>query len=196
MLSDPLRVKGILPGGRDNMDQRAIVDIPEPVADRRWHRALMFGVRLRAWAFGGVFTAGSACLVFSGSGELLLVKQRYRQGWGLPGGFMRSNEQPGDTVLRELAEEVGIIQVDPTFVAAYRAPRRLHLEYLYWTEVADHELPSDSSWEIVKADWFRLGALPPVQREVTEALRRWIATPNGRNRFHNGGNLGRVSEDR
>src|SRR4051812_38437645 len=86
---------------------RAAVNLPVPVRDRYWHRALMTAVRFRAWLLGSVYTSGSLAVVLRDDGRLLLVKPRYRRGWGLVGGYMRRREQSIDAMRREMHEEVG-----------------------------------------------------------------------------------------
>lgn len=41
-------------------------------------------------------------------GEVLLVRASYRKAWTLPGGGVRTGEEPADAAVRELEEELGI----------------------------------------------------------------------------------------
>jgi ADP-ribose pyrophosphatase YjhB (NUDIX family) len=134
----------------------------------------MFAVRFRAWLLGGVFTAGAMCIVVRDGGELLLVRPRYRRGWGLPGGFMRGREQPDAAMRRELAEEVGIVEVDVDVVGTYVAHGRRHIEHLYETRVRDHELSKRYAFlEIAEARWWDPSELPELQPEAHAALELW-----------------------
>ncbi len=50
----------------------------------------------------------AACLVFNGSGNLLLVKPSYIEEWHLPGGVIEAMESPRIAADRELEEETGL----------------------------------------------------------------------------------------
>jgi 8-oxo-dGTP pyrophosphatase MutT (NUDIX family) len=50
----------------------------------------------------------AACLVFNGSGSLLLVKPSYIKEWHLPGGVIEAMESPRIAADRELKEETGL----------------------------------------------------------------------------------------
>lgn len=146
----------------------------EAVGDKRRHRALMFAVRFRAWLFGRVFTAGALCLVFRDNRDLLLVRPRYRPGWGLPGGFMRTREQPEAAVLRELVEEVGIVGAAVSPIASYVQEGRRHIDHLFVARVRDHEIRRPRvAIEIAEVRWYALDSLPPLQPEAEAALAVW-----------------------
>jgi|GEM_PF-225744 len=51
----------------------------------------------------------SHALAVTPRGRIVLVKLRYAKGWRLPGGGRKAGEQPRDTVLRELREEIGMV---------------------------------------------------------------------------------------
>lgn len=133
----------------------------------------MILVRFRAWLMGSVYTAGAIAAVFRNGDEVLLVKPRYRRGWGLPGGFLKHGEQASDTVRREMLEETGIaIDVDRAH-EVYVQPGRRHLDHLFVLEVNDDtDVVSRASAEIAAAKWFHTSKLPELQREAHEALRR------------------------
>ncbi|MCX4624553.1 MULTISPECIES: NUDIX hydrolase [Streptomyces] len=47
-------------------------------------------------------------LIRNDQGHVLLVDPAYKEGWDLPGGMAEANEEPLDTVARELREELGL----------------------------------------------------------------------------------------
>ena len=55
-------------------------------------------------------TVGALGAVFDDEGRLLIVEHVFhpRCPWGLPGGWMNRNEDPADTIRRELYEETGL----------------------------------------------------------------------------------------
>lgn len=145
----------------------------EPVADRLWHQILMRLARFRAWLLGGVYTAGALAVVLRDDGHVLLVKPRYRRGWGLPGGFMKYGEQAPDALQRELKEETGIAVEPGRLHDVYVQRRRRHIDHLYLVRVGPEQQPRRSArLEIAAIAWHPLELLPPLQREAHEALER------------------------
>src|SRR4029078_4437109 len=53
------------------------------------------------------FSVGAMCLIEDSEGRRLLVRQPYRAGWGLPGGFLKRGETPEACAVREGKEEGG-----------------------------------------------------------------------------------------
>ncbi len=68
------------------------------------------------WAPTSLGVAGA---VYDGEGRVLLVRQRYTAGWRLPGGGVDRSEPPQTAILRELAEEVGLVGGAARFFALY-----------------------------------------------------------------------------
>lgn len=68
------------------------------------------------WAPTAMGVAGA---VIDDRGRVLLVKHRYNPGWRLPGGGVNRGEPPGDAVLRELREEVGLTGGTAEFFGLY-----------------------------------------------------------------------------
>ena len=62
---------------------------------------------------------GVAAAVYDAEGRVLLVRQRYTAGWRLPGGGVGRGEPPQEAILRELAEEVGLVGGAARFFALY-----------------------------------------------------------------------------
>lgn len=50
----------------------------------------------------------AGCLLFSETGEMLIVNPTYKDGWEIPGGTVEANESPRQGCIRELREELGI----------------------------------------------------------------------------------------
>jgi 8-oxo-dGTP pyrophosphatase MutT (NUDIX family) len=62
---------------------------------------------------------GTAVLLFNASGELLIVKPDYRDGWLVPGGVTEDNESPLHCAIRETKEEIGLDIPDLQLVGIY-----------------------------------------------------------------------------
>src|SRR5262245_42971076 len=56
------------------------------------------------------FTVSVAAVITNDEGKILLLDHvlRPKFGWGMPGGFIESGEQPEDAIRREIKEETGL----------------------------------------------------------------------------------------
>lgn len=119
------------------------------------------------------FRVGAACIVTRDDGAVLLVRHSYREGWGLPGGLMRRNEDPGHAALRETREEVGLeleIEGEPTIIVD--SPGR-RVDVIFVARVSSASPPQEPVAqypEIVEVRWFDLAELPRLQEEAAGAL--------------------------
>jgi 8-oxo-dGTP diphosphatase len=119
--------------------------------------------RFRRWTMRATharFTVTAGAIVFNDSGEVLLLKHRFRagSGWGLPGGFLEAGEQPIDALRRELREEIGMELKDAVVFAtrSFRKPQQV--EVLFLCRANGPVQPQDM--EIERAEWFSLKSLP------------------------------------
>lgn len=63
---------------------------------------------------------GTNAIVDDKDRRVLLVRHSYMSGWHLPGGGVAPGEPPSVAVLRELKEEIGLVQSDtPEFLGLY-----------------------------------------------------------------------------
>jgi 8-oxo-dGTP diphosphatase len=119
------------------------------------------------------FTVGAVCLIERTDGAVLLVRQVYRRGWGVPGGLTRKREEITDCARREVLEEVGlpIELVGEPAVVVDPEPRRIDVVFRA-RPVPDAE-PDDAkpcSPEIAEVRWFSTEDLPDLQHETVSAL--------------------------
>ena len=134
-----------------------------PTLARRWV------VRLIAPSF----TVGAISVVERPDGHVLLVRQAYRQRWGIPGGLLKRGEDPAVGARREVFEEVGIAieLLGPPAVVVDPGPQRVDLVYrarpVTLSEVGEAR---PCSPEIVEVGWFAPDALPELQPETADAL--------------------------
>ncbi len=86
--------------------------------------------RVGQFAFGGIAMLGRALLtpvafgaiaiVVEPGGKIVLVRHSYVDGWSLPGGGVGRGEPPGDAILREMREEIGLVRCDsPIFYGLF-----------------------------------------------------------------------------
>lgn len=63
---------------------------------------------------------GVNAIVDDEEGRIILVRHRYMQGLHLPGGGVSSGEPPADAIIRELQEELGLLESSPPeFMSLY-----------------------------------------------------------------------------
>ena len=107
------------------------------------------------------FTVTTAVAIFDDQGKVLLLEHVFRpdSGWGLPGGFLTSREQPEAGVRREIREEIGIELEDVELLFARSLGRLRQIEIYFRARAAG--IPQPRSFEIKRAQWFTRDALPP-----------------------------------
>jgi 8-oxo-dGTP pyrophosphatase MutT (NUDIX family) len=79
---------------------------------------LIFGLGTKALMSPVAF--GVNAIVDDADGRVVLVRQTYMQGLHLPGGGVSAGEPPGEAIMRELREEIGLVSsAPPEFVGLY-----------------------------------------------------------------------------
>jgi 8-oxo-dGTP diphosphatase len=120
------------------------------------------------------FTAGAVGVLFNSLGEVLLVEHVYHTApqWGLPGGYVDRGEDPQQTVVREMREE---LQLEVEIVRALvieRAPYAAHLDIAYLCQ--SNETVGKLCDELLEYRWVSPDQLPPLRafhrRAVSQAL--------------------------
>lgn len=130
----------------------------------------------RRWVVRAItpnYTLGAICLIERSDGAVLLVRQAYRQRWGIPGGLLKRGEEPVDGARREVREEVGLdieLLGEPVTVVEPE-PQRIDLVFRARPAIgADPLAARPTSPEIVEVAWFAPDALPELQHETAVAL--------------------------
>ena len=111
------------------------------------------------------FTVTVGAVVSDQAGRILLLQHRFRPGqqagggWGIPGGFVKTGEQPEAAIRRELREEIGL-EVENLELAFARALERYRQIEIIFRCSAKTEVQTQSR-EISRAEWFTPDDLPP-----------------------------------
>jgi ADP-ribose pyrophosphatase YjhB (NUDIX family) len=122
------------------------------------------------------FTVTAGAMIFDDQDRILLLDHVFRPdgGWGIPGGFLNKGEQPEAALRRELREEIGIEVKDVRLLFARTLSKPRQIE-IYFLATAMGQ-PEPCSFEIRKAGWFSLDALPPDlsndQRRLIQSARQ------------------------
>lgn len=122
---------------------------------------------------------GAVGVIFNERGEVLLAQHSYRTDyeWGLPGGWVAHGENPADTVVREIAEELKLdITVERLLIcgkvpAVRRSTAPPHIGLAYLCRAVGGTVRT--SHEIVDVEWVEPARvnrkLAPFQMEAIES---------------------------
>ena len=117
------------------------------------------------------FTVTAGVIIFDEAQRVLLLDHVFRpdSGWGLPGGFLTTGEQPETALRREMREEIGIELDEVEMLFARTLPRPRQIEIYFRARAVGQ--PQPCSFEIRTAQWFPLNNLPA---ELSKDQRRLI----------------------
>lgn len=114
------------------------------------------------------YTVGAVCVLTDGD-RVLLLCQRHRPDWSLPGGLLDRGEGPADAVRRELREEIGVdVEVDqPLTTLVDPQMRRVDVIYRVKVEAPFEVRPRG---EARHAAWKRPEELGPSDELTSHVL--------------------------
>jgi 8-oxo-dGTP diphosphatase len=116
-------------------------------------------------------TVGALCLLENGD-RLLMLRQRHRSGWTLPGGLLNRGETAARAVCREVAEETGLrIEVGLPFAVVVE-PGSRRVDVLFRIPVAEG-IRVHPRGEAVQANWLRPDELDEVDEPTAQALQAY-----------------------
>jgi 8-oxo-dGTP pyrophosphatase MutT (NUDIX family) len=131
--------------------------------------------RLVIRSFTPAYTVGAVLVLRRPDGALLMVEQRHSPGWALPGGLLRRGELPGDGLVREVEEEVGLVLDRATLPLPYTvlAPRvrRIDVVYVMDDEQTGTAGRGEDTDEVIGVGWFTVDALPELNDATMDILR-------------------------
>lgn len=130
---------------------------------RVWRGSPRFVRRAGVWLTQPRFTVTAGAVVSDEGGRVLLLRHVLRKGsgWGVPGGFLTTGEQPEAAVRRELREETGL-ELDSVELAFVRSlAHAQQVEIIFRCRMRAAALEGlTKGFEIDRADWFARDALP------------------------------------
>jgi 8-oxo-dGTP pyrophosphatase MutT (NUDIX family) len=121
---------------------------------------------LRSWAVEGSGLTAAA-RVRDSDGRIALVRNRWSDGWILPGGGVEPGEDPAEAASREVREETGLaatvgdplVVLDQSYVDERDGEEWFTARYVVYAATADGQIPDASRLgetddEIEAARWF------------------------------------------
>lgn len=113
-------------------------------------------------------TVGALCAI-EHDGRLLMLRQRHRHGWTLPGGLINRGETAAQAVVREVAEETGLrVEVGlPVATVVEPGTRRVDVLYHITAQAAP---PVTAGSEAVHGAWVRPEEVGDVDEPTAQAL--------------------------
>ena len=112
----------------------------------------------------------------NGMGHILLVRHNYGEGWLLPGGAVRKNEDYETALRRELEEELGITDISiASKLGEYRNTYEYKIDTVVVFTVGSFALEKKRHFEIERWDFFDPHALPEgVSPGTRRRVEEWL----------------------
>lgn len=135
------------------------MEVPVPL--RRLAYRVAYQILQAIWFFTRPTLQGVKCVLVDGD-RVLLVRHTYGRGWwDLPGGAIQRGEPPGGAAHREMAEELGLTDVDWTLAGEINVTSRRRTDHLHCfsAESSAPEIRIDRG-ELQEARWFDRDRLP------------------------------------
>lgn len=116
---------------------------------------------------------GVKCLI-SYDGKILLIRNSYYPDiWTLPGGGVKSSEEPESAVKREVAEEIGLNLESVSLVGKYESDREYKKDVIhcFYSQLTSSQTLKTSKVEVISAEWFDQNSLPSnISKAVSNSL--------------------------
>lgn len=114
------------------------------------------------------YTVGAVC-VFAAGDRVLLLRQRHREGWTLPGGLLDRGEIPEEAVRRELREELALDLDVGVPVTTLVDPEARRVDVIYQVAVGETFSPRPRG-EAVEVRWLRQAELDEESELTLDVL--------------------------
>ena len=118
-------------------------------------------------------------------GYILLVRHNYGEGWLLPGGAVRKNEENAMALRRELEEELGITKISiASKLGEYRNTYEYKIDTVVVFTVDSFALEKKCHFEIERWDFFDPHALPEgVSPGTCRRVEEWLGQREPSNKW-------------
>ncbi len=118
-------------------------------------------------------TVGAIGVITNTKGEILLVEHVFhpKHPWGLPGGWVERNEQPAQTVEREIKEELALnVTAENILLAEFT--EHGHLDIAIKCAPIETDVEIRLSAELLNYGWFTTTQLPNIRIFHRNAIQR------------------------
>jgi 8-oxo-dGTP diphosphatase len=103
---------------------------------------------------------GAAAVIFDADGQVLLVKENYdRRRWSLPGGALEPGESEEEAVIREAAEETGIVVRVHYLIGSYGLDNGFSAA-AFRCSITEGDPKVPATGEIAEVRWWPAAQLP------------------------------------
>ncbi len=127
------------------------------------------------WRIAKPKTYGSRALLFNNSGEILLVRHQGASYWSMPGGKIEAKEQPVDCVIRELKEELGVVDTKIRYkLGEYFSNKEGKRDTIHIFVVDTEPFNLQRQYELEDARWFNLKDLPNMGPHTSNRIREYL----------------------
>lgn len=153
---------------------------------RRWCLRILYLVAKIYWWLCNPVYRGAKVVITCGN-EMLWVRHSFDPSyWTFPGGTIEKDEEPKDTAIREVQEEVGIKLVEVVPIGSFknRGDHKKDTVYCFHAEVVTKDL-SLNDIELSEAKWFPIDT-PPENMGQKNAKRIWEFYRNYQNMLTSG----------
>ncbi len=114
------------------------------------------------------FTVGALCFLEHES-RVLMLRQRHRRGWTLPGGLLDRGEDAGSSVRREVLEETGLVITPAEPLTTVIDPRDRRVDVIFHVPLS-HRPSIVPSSEAVSARWLLPTEIGTVDAPTAQAF--------------------------
>lgn len=106
------------------------------------------------------YSLGAVGVIFNSHRQVLLVEHVFhpKTPWGLPGGWTNRHEDPSETVIRELREELSIHVIIERVVSVQVLHGHVDVAYLCQTDEPIGQLSN----ELLSYQWFDVDKMPRI----------------------------------
>jgi 8-oxo-dGTP pyrophosphatase MutT (NUDIX family) len=109
---------------------------------------------------------GAAAVIFDDAGRVLLVKENYdRRRWSLPGGAVEAGESDEEAVIREVAEETGVVARVGDLIGSYELDTGF-TGVAFICSIVDGEPSVPPTGEIAEVEWWPVAQLPSPRSNI------------------------------